>query len=231
MELIEQIKKSLLFSGLADKDLAELAAITTRREFGRGEVLFRQNDEATGFYLLLSGSIKLSNVSQLNRKKTHNFVSPGETFAEAAFYSDRKYQCEAQALAPGEALYFPKVNFHKLIKKNPKPALNLLGHLSFTVRQLSKKISEQTNGDVISRISKFLVGRIAEKSTASCGNIYLELAIKKSELAAKLGIAQETLSRCFRKMKETGILEVQKNRVVIFQLDELKKLGERNEHP
>ncbi|OGU00573.1 MAG: Crp/Fnr family transcriptional regulator [Geobacteraceae bacterium GWC2_48_7] len=229
MELIEQIKHSLLFSGLADNDLAELAAITVKRAFIRGEVLFRQNDEATGFYLLVSGSIRLSNVSDINRKKTFNFVSPGETFAEAAFYSNRKYQCEALALAPGEALYFPKIGFHKLIKRNPKPALNLLGHLSFIVRQLSRKFMERSQGDVASRLATFLVGRMAEQSTTSCGEVYLELGIKKSELASRLGVAQETISRSFKKLKDDGILEVQKNRVVIYQLEELKKLCEVNE--
>jgi CRP/FNR family transcriptional regulator len=228
MELIEQIKHSLLFSGLADNDLAELAAITAKRTFDNGEILFRQNDEATGFYLLVSGSIRLSNISAVNRKKTFNFVSPGETFAEAAFFSDRNYQCEAQALAGGEAIYFPKTGFHELIRRNPNPALNLLGHLSFIVRQLSRKFMERSQGDVASRIATFLVGRMAE-STASCGKIYLELGIKKSELATRLGVAQETISRSFKKLKDEGILEVQKNRVVIYQLEKLKKLCEMGE--
>lgn len=224
MELIKQIQHSLLFSGLADNDLQELAAITTRRTFDRGEILFRQNEEATGFYLLVSGSIKLSSVSPVNRKKTFNFVSPGETFAEAAFYSDRNYQCDALALAQGEALYFPKLGFQQLIKRNPHPALNLLGHLSSMVRQLSRKFMERSQGDVACRLATFLVGRMAEQSITSCGEIYLELGIKKSELASRLGVAQETISRSFKKMKDEGILEVQKNRVVIYRLEELKKL-------
>ncbi len=55
MELIELLKKPLLFSGLNDADLAELATITVRRAFRKGETLFCEGDEATGFYLLVSG--------------------------------------------------------------------------------------------------------------------------------------------------------------------------------
>ena len=50
MELIELLKKPLLFSGLSDADLAELASITVRRKFRKGEALFCEGEEATGFY-------------------------------------------------------------------------------------------------------------------------------------------------------------------------------------
>ncbi|OGU00578.1 MAG: Crp/Fnr family transcriptional regulator [Geobacteraceae bacterium GWC2_48_7] len=229
MEQIELIKNSLLFSGLSNADLAELSTITVRRTFYRGEIIFRQDDEATGFYLLISGSIKLCSTSSSNRKKFLNFVTPGETFSEAAFFNDQKYHCDAQALAPGEALYFPKLKFHELIRINPNPALNLLGHLTFMVRQLSRKLMERSQGDVAARVATFIVGRIAEKSTTSCGNISLELGIKKSDLAFRLGVANETLSRSFKKFKDQGILEVQKSMVVIYKLDELKKLCETDE--
>lgn len=229
MELIDLIRNSLLFSGLSDIDLSELAAITERRSFDRDEIIFRQNDEAKGFYLLISGSIKLSNVSPVNGKKTFNFVTSGETFAEAAFFNDRKYQCEAQARSTGEALYFPKLKFHELIRRNPNPALNLLGHLTFMVRQLARKFRERTHGDVASRVATFFVGRIAEKSITSCGNMYLDVGIKKGELALKLGVAKETLSRSFKKLKDQGILEVQKNRVIIYKLEELENLCELSE--
>ena len=84
MELIELLKQSMLFSGLNDPDLAELATITVRRKFRKGESLFGEGDEATGFYLLVAGSLKLCRVAHDGREKVLHFVRPGETFAEAA---------------------------------------------------------------------------------------------------------------------------------------------------
>ena len=126
MELIELLKKSLLFSGLRDADLAELAAMTVRRRFRKGESLFGEGDEATGFYLLVSGSIKLCLMSQDGREKVLHFVQPWETFAEAAFFGDGKYPAEARAMAPGEALYLPKAGFMELMSRNPNFTLNLV---------------------------------------------------------------------------------------------------------
>ena len=112
MELIEQLKKPLLFSGLNDADLAELATITVRRSFRKGESLFCEGEPATGFYLLLSGSIKLCRMSPDGREKVLHFVQPRETFAEAAFFGDGKYPAEARAMEAGEVLYLPREGFH-----------------------------------------------------------------------------------------------------------------------
>lgn len=229
MELIEQLKQPLLFSGLNDADLAELAVITVRRAFKKGETLFSEGQEATGFYLLLSGSIKLCRLSLDGREKVLHFVKPRETFAEAAFFGDGRYPAEARALESGEALYLPRLGFLELMSHNPNFALNLVVSLSLMLRQFARQIEELSFADVTSRLASFLLRRIDEKSTSYGGIIYIDLGIKKGELAARLGTASETISRTFKKLKDEGIIEVQGNRVVIHQLEKLQKLCERHE--
>ncbi len=229
MELIEQLKKPLLFSGLNNADLAELAAITVRRAFVRGETLFSEGEEATGFYLLISGSIKLCRMSPDGREKVLHFVQPRETFAEAAFFGDGKYPAEARAMEAGEVLYLPRQGFMELMSHNPNFAFNLVVSLSLMLRQFVRQIEELSFADVTSRLASFLVRRAAEDSTKFGGIIYIDLGIKKGELASRLGTASETISRTLRKLKDEGIIEVQGNRVVVHQMEKLQKLSERHE--
>ncbi len=229
MDLIEQLKKPLLFSGLNDADLAELATITVKRVFRKGETLFCEGDEATGFYLLLSGSIKLCRMSHDGREKVLHFVQPRETFAEAAFFGDGRYPAEARAMESGEVLYLPREGFLELMGRNPGFALNLVVSLSLMLRRFARQIEELSFADVTSRLASFLIRRADEKSTSYAGITYVDLGIKKGELASRLGTASETISRTLRKLKEEGIIEVQGNRVVIHQMDKLQKLCERHE--
>ena len=74
-----------------------------------------------------------------------------------------------------------------------------------------------------------LVRRAAESSTSYGGITYIELGIKKGELASRLGTASETISRTFKKLKEEGIIEVQGGRVVVHQMEKLQKISERHE--
>jgi len=229
MEMIALLKNSLLFSGLTDADLAELATITVRRKFRKGETLFCEGELATGFYLLVSGSIKLCRMSQDGREKVLHFVKPRETFAEAAFFGDGKYPAEARALESGEALYLPKTGFLELMGRNPGFTLNLVVSLSLMLRQFARQIEELAFADVTSRLASFLIRRVDEKATSYGGITYIDLGVKKGELASRLGTASETISRTLRKLKDEGIIEVQGSRVVIHQMEKLQKLCERHE--
>ena len=227
MELISVLKKSLLFSGLNDADLASLAAISVRRSFTKGEALFAEGDEATGFYLLVEGHLKLCRVSPDGREKVLHFVRPGETFAEAAFFGDGRYPAEARALEAGEVLFLPKQGFMELMGAKPQFALNLVVSLSLSLRRFARQIEELTFADVASRLASFLLKRADEKSTCYGGITYLELGIKKGELAAQLGTASETISRTFRKLKEEGIIELDGRKVTILQMERLQQLATR----
>lgn len=229
MNLLDQLKKSVLFSGLNEADLAELSLITVKRTFSKGETLFSEGEKATGFYLLVSGSIKLCRLSADGREKVLHFVKPRETFAEAALFGDGSYPAEARAMLAGETLYLPKEGFMELIKRNPGFAMNLVVSLSLMLRQFARQIEELSFADVTSRLASFLVRRADEKSASYAGITYVELGIKKGELAARLGTASETISRTFRKLKDEGIIEVQGGRVVIHQMKKLQKLAERHE--
>jgi len=229
MELIPLLKSSLLFSGLNEPDLQSLATITVRRCFTKGETLFSEGDKATGFYLLVSGHIKMCRVSSDGREKVLHFVRPGETFAEAAFFGDGTYPADARAVEPGEVLFLPKQGFMELMTDKPQFGLNLVVSLSLALRRFVRQIEELTFADVASRLASFLTKRAAEQSTSYNGITYLELGIKKGELAAQLGTAGETVSRTFRKLKEEGIIELDGKNVTILQMERLQQLANRQQ--
>ena len=225
MENKDILKKSLLFSGLDDEHLAEVAAIVVKRPFAKGESLFSDGEVASGFYLLAEGSMKLCKISPDGREKVLHFVHPSETFAEAAFFGDGKYPAEAKALEKGEALFFPREAFMGLLERNPRFSLNLIISLSLLLRRFARQIEELSFADVPARLAAYLVELAAKKSTTFQGTTYIDLDMKKGELASRLGTVSETLSRTFRKMKEEGLIEVDGARVVVFDMERLKGLA------
>jgi CRP/FNR family transcriptional regulator len=227
MENMTILKKSLLFSGLEEEYLAEVAAISVKREFRKGETLFGEGEPATGFYLLASGSIKLCKISPDGKEKVLHFVHPCETFAEAAFFGDGKYPAAARALESGAALFFPRQAFMGLLERNPRFSLNLIISLSLLLRRFARQIEELSFAEVPTRLANYLIEIAAKKSTSFQGKTYLDLDMKKGELASRLGTASETLSRTFRKLKEEGVLNVEGNRVIILDNARLQKLAQK----
>lgn len=227
MEINAILKKSLLFSGLADEHLAEVAAIAARRTFAKGEALFGEGEAATGFYLLAAGTLKLCKVSPDGKEKVLHFVHPNETFAEAAFFGDGRYPAEARALEKGEALFFPRDAFMGLVERNPRFSLNLIVSLSLLLRRFARQIEELSFAEVPARLAAYLLELAERKSTSFQGKTYLDLDMKKGELASRLGTVSETLSRSLRKLKEDGLIEVEGSRVVILDAERLQGMAGR----
>lgn len=227
MENKEIIKKSLLFSGLEEEHLLEVAEIAVRRPFIKGETLFTEGEKAQGFYLLAEGSLKLCKISPDGREKVLHMVHPVETFAEAAFFGDGCYPAEARGVEKGEVIFFPRQSFMGLLERNPKFSLNLIASLSLLLRRFARQIEELSFADAPSRLASYLIDLADRKSTSFQGKTYLELDMRKGELASRLGTVSETLSRTFRKMKDEGIIEVDGSKVIILNMERLKMVAGR----
>lgn len=52
------LKQSLIFSGLEDRDIRELAGLCREKRLGAGEFAFMEGDRPEWFYLVASGKIK-----------------------------------------------------------------------------------------------------------------------------------------------------------------------------
>ncbi len=225
MEYIKILKRSMLFSGLGDEHLEEVAAIASKKTFAKGETLFTEGEPATGFYLLAAGTIKLCKISPDGKEKVLHFAYPSETFAEAAFFGQGEYPAEARALEKGEALFFPKEAFMGLLERNPRFSLNLIVSLSLLLRRFARQIEELSFAEVPARLAAYLVELAEKKSTSYQGKTYLDLEMKKGELASHIGTVSETLSRSLKKLKDEGIIEVEGSRVVIYDMTRLRQMA------
>lgn len=225
MENKDIIKKALLFSGLEEEHLVEVGDIAVRRPFTKGETLFSEGEKAEGFYLLASGALKLCKISPDGREKVLHMVHPVETFAEAAFFGDGKYPAEARGVEKGEVLFFPRGAFMGLLERNPRFSMNLIASLSLLLRRFARQIEELSFADAPSRLASYLIDLAGRKSTTYQGKTYLELDMRKGELASRLGTVSETLSRTFKKMKDEAVIELDGNKVTIINMEKLKMMA------
>jgi CRP-like cAMP-binding protein len=88
--------------------LARLAAATTRRELARGEFLFRQGEQPTGFHAVVHGRIELRARSPHGRERVTDIVGAGRSFGEAIMFLDRPYIVSAKALGDALVLHVAK---------------------------------------------------------------------------------------------------------------------------
>jgi len=225
---IKILRQAPLFSGVPDSDLEVLAQMAVSKEFPRQAVIFWEGREAQGFYTLTGGYVKLVKSSPDGKEYILRLVGPGETFAEAAVFSDAPYPATAMALEDCQTLFFPKAAFLRHLASSPNLARNMLATLSRLNLHLTRQLEDLSLKEVSARLARFILERCREMHGRIETGLTFELPTTKTHLAAYLGTISETLSRTLSRLKSLEVIEVDKGRITIIDPEVLQSMARGN---
>ncbi len=225
MELTKEISSIPLFRGLSQEYLDELALIVTSQEFKRGQTIFSEGEEGVGFYVVMSGKVKIYKISFDGKEQILHILGPGEPFAEVAVFAGVNYPAHALALEKSRVLFFPKNSFIELIERNPSLSLNMLAVLAMRLRKFANMIESLSLKEVPGRLAAHLLLMSSQQNNTNV----LQLSVAKSQLASMLGTIPETLSRILKKMNSQGYINSQSSSIQLLDRKGLEELaiGER----
>ena len=221
MELVNEIAKIPLFQGLSDQHLEELTMIVTSQHYKKGQTIFSEGEEGVGFFVILSGRVKIFKISFDGKEQILHILGPGEPFAEVAVFVGSNFPAHAQALENCQTLFFPKKTFIDLIEKNPSLSLKMLAVLSMRLRKFASMIESLSLKEVPGRLAAHLLLLSNQQNNSSV----LKLNVAKTQLASMLGTIPETLSRIFAKMNSQGYINSQGSTIQILDRAGLEALA------
>jgi CRP/FNR family transcriptional regulator len=224
-DVVGQLAGFPLFSGLSREQHEALDRIAVRRSFRKGERIFAEGDEGSGFYLVVSGRVKIFKISAEGKEQILHFVGPGESFGEVSVFTGQGFPADATAAVQSGLLFFARTAFILLIRKDPALALNMLAQLSRRLRQFAGLIEDLSLKEVPGRLAKYLLylgGRDGKGDAAA-----VELDVSKGQLAALLGTIPETLSRILARMNRQGLIRSRGAQIRILDREGLKALAEK----
>jgi CRP/FNR family transcriptional regulator len=221
MNIIDLIAGIPLFRGLPKEQLEEVVAITTDQTFHKGHTVFSEGEEASGFYVVISGQVKIFKLSSEGKEQILHFVTGGESFGEVPMFAGGRFPAHAETVERSRLFFFPRAFFLELIKKDPSLAMNMLADLSKRLRRFTQLVEELSLKEVPSRLAAYLI----YLSGGENGSGDLELSITKGQLASLLGTIPETISRILGKMSSQDIIEVRGRKISIMNRKKLEDLA------
>ena len=210
------------FSGLPESQLREIKNISVDRHFNKGEIIFSDGDDGTGFFVVVEGLVKIFKVSSEGKEQILHIYGPGEPFGQVAVYAGRSYPANAQAIAKSHVLFFPRSAFVELLTANPSLALNMLAVLSMRLREFTVQVENLSLKEVPARLAGYLIYLVDEQGKEDVVTLY----ISKGQLASLLGTIPETLSRIFARMTELNLIELDGRNIKLLSRDKLEELAE-----
>ncbi|HAZ43933.1 MAG TPA: Crp/Fnr family transcriptional regulator [Cyanobacteria bacterium UBA11369] len=215
-EFLSNIK---LWRGLPEDQVEQLARIAIAQTYSKGEIIFQAGDEGSGFFIVVSGRIKVYKTSVEGKEQILHLFVAGDHFAEVPAFDGQNFPASAMALETSELLFFPRTSFLNLLQEQPSLAIKILGVFARHLRIMAQLVEDLSLKEVPGRVATYLL-YLSDRNNKSDT---VELDMTKSQLAALLGTIPETLSRVFAKLSADQLIAIDGSKINL--LDRKRLIG------
>ena len=214
---LEIIKKSLLFHGMNDGEIAAALAdlATTRRKYAKNEFILRAGEEASALGLVLSGSVHIIKEDFTGNTNIVAEIGQSEIFAESyACVRGAQLGVSAVAAERCEALFMDVGRLLSACASQREFQARLLGNLLAVLARknlnFSEKLTHITQRTTRAKLLSYLSAEAVRR-----GSREFEIPFNRQQLADYLSVDRSALSGELAKMRDEGLLDFRKNRFTL----------------
>ncbi|WP_029451538.1 Crp/Fnr family transcriptional regulator [Clostridium algidicarnis] len=186
--------------------------------YSKDEIIFMEDDICLNLSIILKGNVEIQKVDPSGKLLSVASLKAGDIFGENLLFGDRNiYPMTVATKSESLVLHISKDVVAVLCQQNLEFLYSFLNLLSNKAIALSSKIKQVTLKTIRQKICEFLY------SEYSHSNNKISLKMSKQEWAYNLGVQRPSLSRELIKLKEDGIIDYEKDYVLILNVQALKE--------
>jgi CRP/FNR family transcriptional regulator, dissimilatory nitrate respiration regulator len=190
------------------------------KEFTKGELIAQSGDLYHRLLIIVKGAVVGEIIDFEGRTiRIEELRAPDTIASSFIFGDDNRLPVDITAIEDTRLLIIPRTELVKLLKKHDLILNNYLNIMANRAQHLSKTIKMLGFQTIKGKIANYLL----ELSKIS-GSHKLKLGSSHAELASRFGVARPSLTRAFREMHYTGIIEAAGRNVNIKDGSRLSEL-------
>lgn len=211
--LIEGVLSNLrLFRGIAQHQIADLAARAKAIHFRRGSTVCARGGYLPGLYAVAYGQVKLGFRDE-GEERVMRIAAAVETFGLAAAILGRPAPYEAVALEDSLLVMVPSAMLLQMVENDPRCARAVIVELAERTMELLAEAEAGALHDSMQRLATYLDALAGHDAKKSCT---VHLPTTKTVIASLLGFKKETLSRLLRDLARRGLIKVEQREIAIL---------------
>ncbi len=218
ISIAEALRQALIFSGLSQAELDELAGLTIERSFSPGNFIFWEGDDPQWFYLVSEGRVRILKQSPSGKEFTVAFFGPGEMFGEVAVFAGQPYPASARVMTKTRVLGIKRQDFVSFLANRPAVALKIINVLGGRLKEAHERLRDLAAERAEQRLAKIML-MLASKIGAT-------LPFTRQEIADMAGTTTETTIRVMGRLRNGGVIRSGRGKIVIVDETKLRLLSE-----
>lgn len=223
MTCSEAVRRSAVLCYASASGREELASFGCLKKYERGQHIFRDKEEVASLYFLVEGMASLYKINSLGEKKVIFAYGPGNLLNEEMLQNlPASVSCEAKENSL--VLVIARERLWQVMDHDPALTRAVVQSMALKIRRLYRQLKNTTNalsGEKRLAAKLFKLGRDYGVETEN--GILIDMNLSITYLADMLGSKRETVSRQAKKLTELSLIRMEKNHVVIPDIEKLRE--------
>ena len=219
--LSDNLKRCILYKDMEREDLSNFLNMSnyTIKKYPKGNVVVIEGSKCEELGILLEGLLEVQTLYPSGKLLTFVQLKPVETFGEAILFSKmNKFPATIEAIKDSKIMFIKKENLINCLTNCHKFMENFLELLSNKLLILNKKVKMLSLESIRKKIGSFLMEEYNKQ-----GSNIIKVSLSRKEMAEHMGIQRPSLSRELIKMRDAGIIDFNREVIIIKDMAALSK--------
>lgn len=215
-----------LFEGLTEQDIQEILQHASYSKLKADDYFFHQGSQANHIYILLTGQIKVVQLTPDGQQVVMRMVNPLEIFGCVAALSGGEYPASAQATKSCSFFCLDQDVVHCQMQIHPRLAINAFQIMVRRTHELQDRYRELATETVERRLAHALLRLIDQSGLQQQDRILLDMPLSRQDLAEMIGSTLFTVSRILSTWESRSWIETGRERITILIPQALHQIAE-----
>ncbi len=219
-----RLKSFSLYDFLSKEEAKLVKSKGIRKEYDRGEYLFREKSFSRGIYIVRKGKVKIFQMNNEGKQSIVYIYKKGEYFGYRPILAKEPHPVSAVAMDTVVVSFIPKDIFLGLLEKSSTLANELLHTLSKEFSVWVKKMTIFSQYGVKQRValSLLILNKVYQHQEDHHKPVLIK--INREDFAGFVGTAKETLVRMLRTFKDDEVIATKGTKIIILRPKVLLKI-------
>ena len=217
------VRRISVFSSLPHSVVQQLDSTLTPLSRAAGEILYAQNDNPVGLYVLIHGKVKLTAVVATGKTALLRISGAGDLLGLNAVMAQRPYMATARVLKECRLAFITREDLLSLMMRHSELALAI-------AERLAEDCAEALTEMLFLRVTTSCMQRLAMlflrwSGSGAVRQGRLSEAYTQAEIGQMIGASRETVTRLMNHLEREGEISVSHSKVKILDWHGMKNLA------
>lgn len=187
------------------------------KRFSKGEIIVFPGETPTGIFLLSSGTVRQYDISKRGVDLVVNIFTPLALFPMSSALNTYPNRYFFNAATPVTVHEAPVDELREFVKQNNDVAIELLARAHRRLDVIMRRQTLMMSSDASSRLAYEILLSCRNFGERQTDGTYT-IRLNETELATRVGLARETVSRQMHELKSKNIVKITSEHISVVNL-------------